>query len=108
MIDEMLTAIVAIRKRNLRFEQALLHFFSRVGDAGMLKELDQRLIEEINLVLEERQAEGAIRKDATTAFLVVHLVRSAFLATTLQKPELYDEPTALKDGLRRAITALLS
>ncbi len=108
-VDSMILGIMEIRRKGLRLERALMRFFSRVGNLDFLRELDERLIEQVDVVLIEAASRGILRRADTTAFLLFHIVRSTFLAVTLERPELYETgEVELRVNLRHVILALLA
>jgi AcrR family transcriptional regulator len=110
-IDDMLMRTFAIRIKNRRIEQALIHFFFRVGDAEFLKKFDEKMIVELEKVLVKGEQDGKLKRNPTTAFLLLHIVRSSLIAVTLEKPELLENMDRSKDlrlNLKKALSAILN
>lgn len=107
-VDEMLTAIIAIRKKNLKLERVLLGYFTRSGNFEFLKRYDEQMTGDLDKVLRAAEARGFLQREENTAFLLLHVIRSTFLATTLERPTLYEQSEELHLSLKKMVLALIA
>ena len=106
-IDKIISGILQIRKRNLKMERALFFFFMKHANSELVQESDERMILELDHVLTVAAHSGKLRHSKTTAFMLFHLVRNTFVATSIYRPAIYDSPDDFTMNLKQTLLGLL-